>query len=52
MDAHGNFDVDGLLNMEKRTGIKKDDIDDFLKRAKEVEQKIDDIKVRAPSFFL
>ena len=40
----GDFNVDNLLNMEKRTGIKKDDIESFLERAKEVEKKIDDIK--------
>ena len=43
MDA-ANYDPMAALDMEKRTGIKHADIDDFLERAKAVEQKIEDIK--------
>ena len=32
------------LDMEKRTGIKHADIDDFIERAKAVEERINDIK--------
>ncbi|KAK7241337.1 hypothetical protein SO694_00050284 [Aureococcus anophagefferens] len=43
MDA-SNYDPMAALDMEKRTGIKHADIDDFLERAKAVEQKIEDIR--------
>ena len=43
MDA-ANYDPMAALDMEKRTGIKHADIDDFLERAKAVEQKIEDIR--------
>lgn len=34
------MDVDALLDIEKRTGIRNDDIDDFLARVNEVESQI------------
>ena len=37
------MDVDNLLNLERRTGIKNDDIDDFTRKATDVQNAIRDM---------
>jgi hypothetical protein len=38
------MDIDRLLNLERRTGIKDADIDDFIRKATEVENAINGLK--------
>ena len=38
------MDVDRLLNFEKRTGIKDDDIEDFIRKATEVEAAVQGLR--------
>eukprot|EP01036_Dinobryon_divergens_P025280 gene25280-33810_t len=37
------MDIDNLLNLERRTGIKNDDIEDFVDKASKVQQAIQDL---------
>ena len=46
MPPQANFDVDKLLNFEKRTGVKNDDIDDFLRKVDGIQNAIQGMKVR------